>query len=104
MIHSDGIRLPVDDNGSNEAMQTMGIYLPAVVDIIHDHISSKRNVVVHCLAGRQRSASVIAAYLMKYHGYTLETAIQSIRETKPDALWDVNFREPLEAFEQSLRN
>lgn len=40
--------------------------LPFVVDFIHKHLQQKQNVLVHCRAGIQRSATVVLAYLITY--------------------------------------
>jgi protein-tyrosine phosphatase len=56
-------------------------------------------VVVHCRAGQQRSAAVMAAYLMR-KGMGLEQAIKYIKSRKPDAFyWNVNFMPALKIFE-----
>jgi protein-tyrosine phosphatase len=54
-------------------------------------------VVVHCHAGQQRSAAVMAAYLMWTRKMSLEQSVSYIKLCKPDAfLYGVNFREALE--------
>lgn len=42
-------------------------------DFIHQHLQYG-NVLVHCYAGVSRSASIVIAYLIKYHGLTLQNA------------------------------
>jgi hypothetical protein len=37
-----------------------------VLEKIHEQVSSSKQVIVHCAMGIQRSASVIACYLLKY--------------------------------------
>jgi len=37
-----------------------------VLEKIHEQVSSSKPVIVHCAMGIQRSASVIACYLLKY--------------------------------------
>ena len=41
-------------------------HIPGLVDKIHKHISNDKNVLVNCYAGRQRSAAVVACYLIKH--------------------------------------
>lgn len=99
MLSDHGMRLPVHDDGSRESSVNMLIALPHLVDTIHATINQGTHVVVHCLAGQQRSPAVVCAYLMKHRGYSLEDAIHFLRHKKKDAFfWQVNFREALERF------
>jgi protein-tyrosine phosphatase len=41
-------------------------------------------VLVHCHAGRQRSAAVIAAYIMKFEGLSLDATLQHMKSRKRD--------------------
>ncbi len=78
-----GTRLYVDDHPSSE--ETMTQLLPVMVKYIEDHVSKNHDVVVHCFAGQQRSAAVVAAYLMKTQGMTVDQAVEYIKSKKPDA-------------------
>ncbi len=103
MVRHAGMRIAVDDNGSPEAMYDLRRALPEAVANIHAHVSRGVPVVVHCLAGRQRSPAVVAAYLMKHRGITLTEAIQFVRSKKRDAFFaTVNFREALAWYARTL--
>jgi protein-tyrosine phosphatase len=98
-----GIRLPVDDDLSAEAMDTMAQNLPRVLSIIDSVRSSGRNVLVHCFAGQQRSAAVVTAYMMK-EGMCKKDAVHFVRSKKRDAfLTGINFGPVLENFSQKSR-
>lgn len=99
----EGTRIEVDDNGASESMTRMFLRLLDVPQRIHEELESGRDVVVHCMAGQQRSPTVIAAYLMKFCGMSLENAIRHVRTKKPDAFfWSINFLESLQRFEMLL--
>jgi predicted protein tyrosine phosphatase len=56
---------------------------------IHAQIQAGRSVYVHCRAGCGRSSTVIAAYLMKYRGMTIEEACQTITASRKQAtVWN----------------
>jgi len=94
-----GIRLEVDDNGTKESSVTMLLKFSEVTLAIHNALQQGTPVLVHCLAGQQRSPAVVCAYLMEYQGFSLEESISFIREKKRDAFfWQVNFREALERY------
>jgi protein-tyrosine phosphatase len=59
---------------------------------------------VHCHAGRQRSAAVIAAYIMKYEGLDLTETIRYMRSRKPDVFRpNINFLPVLQKVESIFK-
>lgn len=107
MIHEahEGFRVPVDDNGTPESITDMAKYLPEAVAYIHQRISNGEDVIVHCQAGQQRSAAVVAAYMMRYQEHNVLSALEYVRSKKPDAFfWRANFKESLEVFAAYLRS
>jgi protein-tyrosine phosphatase len=54
-------------------------------DWIHQQLTSslKSNVLVHCFAGISRSPTIVAAYLIKYHQYSAQKAMDLIRCYRP---------------------
>lgn len=58
--------------------------LPNIVQLIHTKLIQGQNVLVHCKAGRQRSAAVILAYLMKYRKIKLEKAKEFLRNIRSE--------------------
>ena len=59
-------RVPVHDNLKIEEIMLMEKYLYKIVPIIHQHYKKKRNILIHCAAGMQRSAIVALAYLYTF--------------------------------------
>lgn len=46
-------------------------FLPAVVEYVHKHRDiQKNNILVHCVAGKQRSTIYVTAYLVAKHNMT----------------------------------
>jgi dual specificity MAP kinase phosphatase len=99
MLNDDNIRIDVDDDMNDDSINKMYNTLNNIVDIIDEQIINNKNVIVHCLAGQQRSPTVIAAYLISKKEYKLNDAIEYIREKKKDAFfWQINFIKSLEMF------
>lgn len=55
----------------------------AVNFIVHHKDNHLGSVYVHCKAGRTRSATVVACYLVRVHGWSPERAVQFIQEKRP---------------------
>ncbi len=45
--------------------------------------ATPNRVLVHCIQGKSRSATVVAAYLMRYLGYTRADAVQAMVQRRP---------------------
>ena len=58
-------------------------HLHAAADFIHGALEAKGTVYIHCNVGRSRSATTLAAYLMKYRGKTVEEALAYMRVHRP---------------------
>jgi hypothetical protein len=92
-----GTRIAVDDDRTHESNMVLYNSFPFVCQWIKQHLDNGQPVVVHCRAGQQRSAGVMAAYLMWNKGMSLEQSVTYIKLCKSDAfLYGVNFREALE--------
>lgn len=91
MVSTYGMRLAINDDLSQEAFRTMHASLPMIIRRIDNIRNSGGDVLVHCHAGQQRSAAVVAAYLMS-KGMSKDEAIRYIKSRKSDAfLTGVNF-------------
>ena len=95
-------RVPVDDHPSEN--ETMLRHLPVVVVAIDDVLRYNQGVLVHCRAGMQRSAAVVAGYLMWKRGMTADQVFEFINRKKHETFWPVpTFEKALRAWESHLR-
>jgi dual specificity phosphatase 12 len=78
------LRVPVNDNLERTEVEKMSKYLIPVSDKIAQWLPD-HNILVHCYAGRQRSSTIILAYLMRYGEIPLDEAIRLIRTKKETA-------------------
>ena len=98
-LTNNSIRIEVDDDGNKENIDKMFLAYPSIVEIIQEKLSNNIPILVHCMAGQQRSPSIITAYLIAKHKVSLEDAIYFIRSKRKSAFfWQVNFRDSLERF------
>lgn len=97
------IRVPVDDDLSERQIEQLYLYLWKITEYIHKELSEYKNVLVHCYAGVQRSATVVCAYMMRYGKLSHKKAIAMIRSKRPICFMPaVNFKEALIKFENEL--
>ena len=100
------MRVPVEDNGDDSQQDAMFAHLTAqpssVIEEIHSTLLRGVDVLVHCRAGQQRSATVVAAYVMSLIECSAADAIEFVRSRKRDAFLGghVNFHRALEKFEK----
>lgn len=80
------MKVPVYDSHAKRDVNLMYQYFPVVTEFMYKNsVLEKKNVLVHCALGRQRSCAAIAAYLIKFYDMTPFSALEFILEKKPDA-------------------
>jgi len=90
------IRLPINDDRSKEALDTFIEKAPNLLEAIEEHVQCGKKVLIHCLAGQQRSCALVAAYLMFKKGFQYDKAVSHIKSIKADAFfYGVNFESAL---------
>ena len=76
-------------------------------DQTNDYINKVRNeggnILVHCKVGRSRSVSCIIAYLVKYFGYNVDSAIKFIKKKRPQIMPNQGFIQQLHEYESSFK-
>jgi hypothetical protein len=77
-------------------------YFNATYVFIEESIAAGRSVLVHCGAGRSRSATICAAYLMRKQRINAKAAIQFLLERRSCVSPNEGFWRQLCAFEREL--
>lgn len=94
-------RVPVDDNLRQEEIRNMELWSYEIVyKLTKEH--KQGNVLVHCHAGMQRSAAVVAMYLIANYNMKKENVIPFIREKRSIAFWPfANFEKSIQGFQDA---
>ena len=53
------------------------------VMLIKDIVGERKKVLIHCKAGKTRSASLVVAYLSTFGGFGLEKSLKYVKEKRP---------------------
>jgi len=98
-INKEYIRLPLNDTPQESDKLLSMMIQSNILEKIHQYISEKKVVLVHCYAGMQRSCATVACYLIKYYDMTPIQAIDFIKSKRPVAFPNrVNFIKTLNDF------
>ena len=95
----DYLHLQVEDFGAPNMEE-----LVQAVDFIEQQISGGRPVMVHCAAGKGRTGTVLAAYLVKKQGLTAEQAIEKVRSMRPGSVQSVSQETAVSMYEKYLKS
>jgi protein-tyrosine phosphatase len=78
-------------------------YLNETVEFIYKNLINLKPVLVHCETGTQKSATVVAAYLIKYGKINIEQAVKLIKTKKIDCFTpDIDYFFSLEKYYKNL--
>ena len=96
-------RLAVDDSGSDIDIEEMTIALPQMTNLLGIAYSCNIPTIIFCYKGRQRSATLIAAFLMEKTGIEWMNAVKMIQSKSPLAFKpEINFAKSLKQFKEYL--
>ena len=90
-------QIPVEDLPDVDMTQ----HLEEALQFIEEARLQGEKILVHCHAGRSRSVTVILAYLMKFHSYSLYGALEFVQQCKQDVDPNLGFMRQLLAYEKS---
>ena len=76
--------------------------LDRLVPIINRDLVNGRPVLVHCHFGRSRSASIVAAYLIRHHNMTVEEAIEFLQKKRSQVSINDGYVQQLHLYEAKV--
>ena len=96
------------DNLEEEEIRNMELWSYEIVYKLRKEVKRAEEegtqILVHCAAGMQRSAAIIAMYLIALERMKTEDAIEYIQEKRPIAFRpSANFEKAIRGFESSLQ-
>lgn len=93
------LRVPVNDSFCEKILP----WLDRSVEFIEKAKACNARVLVHCLAGISRSATIAIAYIMKRMNMSLDEAYRFVKEKRPTISPNFNFLGQLLDFEKKIK-
>ncbi|KAL5490238.1 TIF1 [Sanghuangporus weigelae] len=93
------LQIPIRDTPFEE----LAGHLSRTSAFISDALHKRGRVLVHCVQGMSRSASVVAAYLMATYGWSVQQAVQFVRDRCSTAQPNSGFLLQLQEYHDALR-
>mmetsp|Transcript_7611 Transcript_7611/g.19212 ORF Transcript_7611/g.19212 Transcript_7611/m.19212 type:complete len:159 (-) Transcript_7611:121-597(-) len=90
------MQVEINDNPSSQLV----CHLKSVFEFMQAAVDTGGKVLVHCSAGRSRSASFVIAFKMRMEGVSFQDAFRAVDRVRVLSL-NGGFIEQLESFEQS---
>ena len=81
---------------------TITDYFPVAFDFITDAFSNGGKVMVHCFAGKSRSASIVIGYLMKMQKMKFEDALKFVAKSRPCVEPNIGFCAQLSKYQDTV--
>ena len=69
------LQVLIDDDEEEDILSV----LPKLVKFIEDSLNNKEGILVHCLGGISRSATIVTAYIMKSRKYRVKEALKFVK-------------------------
>lgn len=93
------LRVPVDDILDPKDSIVLLSWMPHILQVLSTALLSRKRVLVHCRQGRQRSATVVACYLMLVNNWGVKQSIVFVNRKRQVAFRPkVNFHYTLQNF------
>jgi protein-tyrosine phosphatase len=94
-------RVPVDDNLEPDEIYNMAQWAPEIIYNVLKEYNAGNNILIHCFAGMQRSAAIVAMTLIVLKQMKTDEAIAAIKEKRRIAFYPgANFYRSIQDFER----
>ena len=93
------LQVPIRD----QPFEELAGHLGKTTAFINDALVRRGSVLVHCVQGMSRSASVVSAYLIATYGWSVKEAVEYVRSKSTNAFPNTGFVHQLQEYRDTLR-
>lgn len=95
------LNISIEDSASQDITHSLDEAYMFITQHVRDNNNNTRdNILVHCVQGKSRSASIVIYYLMKKYNYTYDRALELLRRKRSVVNPNKGFEQQLRQFEQ----
>jgi protein-tyrosine phosphatase len=80
------------------------LYFKEAVEFIKAAVDKGQNVLVHCFAGVSRSCTIVIAYLVRFFGMEVYSALNFVKRKRPWVNPNYGFYAQLKKYYQQLKD
>ena len=96
-------RIPLDDNLKEEELRNMELWSSEISFKMMAEYRSGKTILVHCMAGMQRSAASMAIMLIAHLGVSAQVAMKMIKDRRTIAFYPApNFGQAIMQFQKQF--
>ncbi len=77
---------------------TLSLLIKPTTEWIHQRLNENKKVLVRCKDGRNRSASIICAYMIKYFNHPLDKAFKILQQNKSNVKLHIGLYQQLQVY------
>ena len=97
------LNISIEDSASQDITHSLDEAYMFITQHVRDdnnNNNTRDNILVHCVQGKSRSASIVIYYLMKKYNYTYDRALELLRRKRSVVNPNKGFEQQLRQFEQ----
>lgn len=94
------IKIPINDTNTSSLFN----HFDTLLKYINKHQQNDGNILIHCFAGRSRSATIVTLYLMHKYNMSLDNAIEYIKKKRNIININVTFYKELKKWNNERNN
>ena len=97
--------IPINDPPTPNDTEYLNNNFINIVMFMEEYVKSKKNILVHCVAGSQRSSTIVTIYIMCKFGFEINSICKFLQSKRPICFFcnQINYISSLKFIEMELK-